>query len=46
MARGLGITVDPERNRGELSDAIGTVVATRRIDPVVQFMIKARDGAK
>lgn len=46
MARNLGIEVDPEWNRGELSDAIGKVVATRRIDPVVAFMLKARDGAE
>jgi superfamily II DNA or RNA helicase len=50
MARALGIVVPEEEDgtytlrKGEVNDAITTVNGTRRIDPVVQFMIKAREG--
>jgi len=49
MARGMGCDV-PEKedgtyaiNKGKVSDLISTVVGTRRIDPVVQFMLNARE---
>lgn len=56
MARSLGIEVPEELdadgevkyllNKGKVSDAISRVVGSRRIDPVVAFMLKARDGEK
>jgi superfamily II DNA or RNA helicase len=49
LARNLGIRVDPARldgdrpmRAGELSDRIARVQATRRIDPVVEKIVKRR----
>ena len=53
-ARGLGIVVDPARlereaskplRAGELSDLINKVIATRRIEPVVERVIESRRPA-
>ncbi len=38
----MGIAVTEEMTKGDVSDLIGTVVASRRIDPVVNFMQSMR----
>ena len=43
MARGMGVQIQDTWRKGELSDAISTVVGTRRIDPVIAFMLNARE---
>lgn len=42
MCGKLGITLTGDERKGEVSDLISTVMASRRIDPVVAFMISAR----
>jgi superfamily II DNA or RNA helicase len=43
-ARNEGIEITEDMRQGELSDRLGTIMATRRIDPVVTFMLKARES--
>jgi superfamily II DNA or RNA helicase len=44
LAISHGIEVTGKETRAELSDLIDTVLGTRRIDPIVSFMLAARDG--
>jgi superfamily II DNA or RNA helicase len=48
MSLGIEVKADAEgkydMNKGQLNDAISTVIGGNRIDPVVSFMLKSREG--